>query len=442
MGYLPAGLFTLHMKQGLYVLLLLNVLACLLLLFAKLGFFLDGEDPAIIDPDSSFALIHEDETDSRLAGPSEQVRTDDLKSPALASFQAPDETGDESDELHEPSRTPLVREAEAKPELIDSLDSFIDSLRRLDSDNLEQVVASWEAMPNGQDRSIHLRLLMQAWGKQDPQAALSYARELKRRGEQLIAIKDVVSIWTRNSPDDALAWISENVEKREADRYYLPAAIAGIAAQDPNRANQLMFSNPNLFVQTALANHHIEQGMAGAMEWASSLPSNKYASAVGRVAREAVIRNPEKCAKWIEQLQPGTTRNLAISSTISAMTGNNPSGATNLVSTFDDPSLRAHAMKAVVNRWTVRDPIVTAQWLNEQPHEVSDEVVQTFALRVSYRDPESSVIWANSIKDETLRDRTVSASLNRWIRKDLSSAKAWRAIHAPHLSTLSQSFSE
>ena len=158
------------------------------------------------------------------------------------------------------------------------------------------------------------------------------------------------------------------------------------------------------------------------MEWASSLPSNKYASAVGRVAREAVNRNPEKCAKWIEQLQPGTTRNLAISSTISAMTGNNPSGATNLVSNFDDPSLQAHAMKAVVNRWTVRDPIATAQWLNEQPHEVSDEVVQTFALRVSYRDPESSVIWANSIKDETLRDRTVSASLNRWIRKDPSSA--------------------
>jgi hypothetical protein len=55
-----------------------------------------------------------------------------------------------------------------------------------------------------------------------------------------------------------------------------------------------------------------------------------------------------------------------------------------------------------------------------------DPVVGEFVNRISSRDPEGAVGWANSIINVEQKEKVLSKALRAWDRKNPEQAKAWR----------------
>ena len=84
-------------------------------------------------------------------------------------------------------------------------------------------------------------------------------------------------------------------------------------------------------------------------------------------------------------------------------------------------------MKQLTARWSLMDPVSTAQWLNQfPPSEKLDPVVGEFVTRISARDPEGAVGWAQSILDPSAKDKAIKKALSAWDRTDPKTASEWR----------------
>jgi hypothetical protein len=55
-----------------------------------------------------------------------------------------------------------------------------------------------------------------------------------------------------------------------------------------------------------------------------------------------------------------------------------------------------------------------------------DPVVNEFVNRISTRDPEGAVGWANSIMDPEIKEKALNKALHAWNRIDPESAKNWQ----------------
>ena len=84
-------------------------------------------------------------------------------------------------------------------------------------------------------------------------------------------------------------------------------------------------------------------------------------------------------------------------------------------------------MKLLTNKWSMRDPVATAGWLNNFPPSPElDPVVEEFVDRISSRDPEGAVGWAASIINQEQKEKALQKALRAWDRKNPEQAKAWR----------------
>jgi hypothetical protein len=326
-------------------------------------------------------------------------------------------------------------------DLITRWGGFIDAVRSINSDNVEQVVAAFETLPSGYERNMEMRLLMQAWARLDPGSALAYAKGLDS-AEGRLAITEVMTAWSEKEPDAALTWMRENVDPAEANRQgYLPGVINGIASTDLDRANELLSSisdrNARWQASSLLLKRYLERSPENAMAWARQLPNddpNFRNGILGQVGSAIAKRNPAQCAEWVESLEAGEGRNRVVSSLIAQWSRRNPEEAAKWAGGLKDPSSRIHGMTQVVNYWAFKDPTATAQWLDSYPRNLeTDPVVQTFVNRVTSRDPSSAANWANIIVDKNRRDASLRQVLSTWHRLNGTAAEAWRLANAPHI---------
>ncbi|MBL63304.1 MAG: hypothetical protein CMI30_07820 [Opitutae bacterium] len=367
-------------------------------------------------------------------------RTDSTKG-ETSSRRTPRDKGDPSSFRPKIDPPADLVQAMTSPDLINRWGAFLDAVRTLDENNVEQVVAAFETLPSGYERNMEMRLLMQAWAEFDPKAALSYAQALEN-SESRLAITEAMTAWGKNSPDAALAWINENLEETEANRQgYLPGVISGIASHDLDRANELLLSledrNARWQASNLLAQRYLEKGIEEAMTWASSLPNddpNFRNGLLGQVGAAVAKRDPESCSKWVKSLEPGEGCNRVVSALVAQWSRKSPPDAAKWAGSLEDSATRVHGMTQVVNYWAFKDPAATAKWLNDYPRtEETDPVLQTFVNRVTSREPQTAADWANAIMDNNRRDASVRQVLRNWSRLNVTAAEAWRVANAPHL---------
>ncbi len=369
-------------------------------------------------------------------------------------FRAPSAARDSSNPSSAPSKTisdgslrPLAKppthlvQALSSSDLVTRWGSFIDAVRSVNSGNIDQVVAAFETLPPSYERNMEMRLLMQAWARFDPAAALSYAKGLGNT-ESRLAITEAMTAWSEKDPDAALAWVRENIDPAEANKQgYLPGLISGIATRDLGRADELLRSiedrNARWQASALLVQRYLQQSPEEVMAWANSLPNedpNLRNGILGQVSAALAKRDPQNCARWAETLEPGEGRNRVVSSLIAQWSRRSPSEAAQWAGDLDDISTRVHGMTQVVNYWAFKDPVAAAEWLDGYPRTAeTDPVVQTFVNRVTTRDPASAADWANVIVDPKRRDASVRQVLKTWNHSNATSAEAWRVANAPHI---------
>lgn len=351
--------------------------------------------------------------------------------------------------------------AEEMPALLD--DILGDGHRHVNSLIVQAIFEHWssidrdaamarvETLPSSLWDGAYLGILT-VWSEQDPGAAYAFAQSapidresykftievlemvaahdseaaLELVGDDAFARDQVIRAWALADSESALEWVS----KAENDGP-IGELIGNLAARD---------------VEAALAHAHaLEPGIkqdtaigAALGHWATG-DFDAATTALHKALQTTSdpIRLLDEFADHItdidagrlmtlaEGLPEGTAREQFVKKITSGLS--DPEIAIAMAGLIEHEGTYKDAISGLFREWSVRDPESASKYLtNMEPSATRDAAIETFTDGIIREDPESAMLWANTISDEGLRETHRNRLLYQWQLVDPDAAKAWR----------------
>lgn len=143
---------------------------------------------------------------------------------------------------------------------LDRSRSLLALIDQLAPGEFEEVIAKFRELGITQNRLGEYSMLLSAWAKVDPLAALEYAKVNTQGG---FASNTILATWAASDPDAALRW-AEAAHDGNGANPYLAGVIRGIAELDPARATELLagmpFSEQRGEALAGMMQHILKQG--------------------------------------------------------------------------------------------------------------------------------------------------------------------------------------
>lgn len=300
--------------------------------------------------------------------------------------------------------------------------AFIDQLGPGD---FEAAVAKFRALGITDTRFGEYALLLSAWAKADPLAALAYAAANTRGG---FATSTILGTWAFTDPEAAIRW-AETSYKGDGANPYLSGIIRTLAGSDPVRATQLLTSMPRSQERgealDAMMPHLLTQGTDAARAWISVLKDDVLRDgAMMRSATQMAATDPAGTASWLAA-NPGQASQRMMDDAYSVWAGNDLPTALSSITSIADDQNRSNALRGVVNNLANTDPKAALALMDRYPNDVSDRMVQQYVWHSFGSDPTSAVNQIARIADEGERNQMYGRMVGSWLNKDPNAANAW-----------------
>ena len=300
--------------------------------------------------------------------------------------------------------------------------AFIDQLGPGD---FEAAVAQFRKMGITDQRFGEYALLLSAWAKEDPLAALTYA---KANTSGRFATSTILATWASIDPEAAIRWAETNHEGDGANPY-LAGIIRTLAGSDPVRATQLLTGMPRSQERgealDAMMPHLLTQGAEAARAWIAALTDDSLRDgAMMRSATQLAATDPAGTATWLAA-NPGQASQRMMDDVYSVWAGNDLQGAVSSISSIASDENRSNALRGVVNNLANTDPKAALSMMNRFPNDVSDRMVQQFVWHSFGSDPSLAVTQIARMADEGQRNQMYGRMVGSWLEKDATAANAW-----------------
>ena len=269
-------------------------------------------------------------------------------------------------------------------------------------------------------------MILGAWAKIDPLAALEYVGQNphSQRGSATI-----LSTWAGTDPAAAERWALAN-HQGEGANPYLVAVIQGIAGNDIANASRLVQTMPRSDERgeatAAITRALFMQGIDAAMAFPESISDETLRGTfVSQIAKQLIEKNVDKAAAWITAMPQGDVQNRAAREVADALAKVNPDNAAKWVSSLK-PEAQAEAARGVIPLMSAKDIPGTAKWvssMNGTPH--YDSMVEEFVWSCDVRAPEQSAAWIQAVSDPNQQRRLYHRMLGQWANKDAAAVKQW-----------------
>ncbi len=274
------------------------------------------------------------------------------------------------------------------------------------------------------ERGGEFALLLTAWAKADPTAALAYAEE-KTEGD--FAKDTILTAWASRDPEAAIRWALANHEGTDANPY-LAGIIRSLGQTDPTRATQLLASMPfgdergrslNFFLPQLLA-----QGPQATRDWIDRLkdPALRNGATLRSVDRLAQI-DIEGTAQWLIA-NPSDAANDRLDNVYEVYAEKDYAAAFASYQAISPGNARSNALAGIVDTVTGQNPAAGFKLLDQYPADVNDAVIRQ-ALWNGGQDLPLVVNNINRLEDPASRERFYNRYLDRWLDRDPAAAKAW-----------------
>lgn len=163
----------------------------------------------------------------------------------------------------------------------------------------------------------------------------------------------------------------------------------------------------------------------GALRALSSLKPEEKSNALQGIASGWSRTAPADTAAWVASLPSSPEKNSAMHETINAWARSSPGEAAAFVSRLPEEE-RTKAMEGMMQAWASRDTASAADWLQRQPAGRSkDAGLRTLSSQIAKEDPETALIWVNSISNQETRASQMERIAREWLRHDPASARKW-----------------
>lgn len=300
--------------------------------------------------------------------------------------------------------------------------AFIDQLGPGD---FEAAVAHFRSLGITESRFGEYAMLLSAWAKTDPMAALDYAKANTNGG---FATNTILSAWASADPEGAIRWAESNHEGEGANPHFA-GIIRSIGATDPMRATQLLTGMPRSVERgqalDAFLPYLLTQGGEATREWVDNLADEALRNgAMLRVADRLATTDPAGTAAWL-LANPSEATQSRMDDVYSAWARQDEQGALASMAALPTGENRSNALRGLVSSAAVRDPQAAVSMMDRFPNDVTDRVVQNFIWHSFGNDPSVAVTQIARISDERERERMYRRTMDVWLERDQAAATGW-----------------
>ncbi len=303
--------------------------------------------------------------------------------------------------------------------------AWLDYVNTLDPTEFESVVASFRALGLTDSRMGEYSMLLAAWAKNDPLAALDYAQA--HTGNRF-ARNTILSVWAAGDPEGAIQWAKQHHQGDGANPWMI-GVIQGLAQHDPHRASQLLaempFSEERGEALGAMIPHLLQQGPDAAKTWAEAITDERLRDgAIGRIAEGLARQDPAGTAAWLASMG-GSAANSSMDDVVSAWMRQDEQGAVGYFQGLPAGEIRTNALRGIANQMALGDPHAASVFLDTYAADADDRVYQQFVWNSFGQAPDVAAQYIGRISDEQRRDGMYGRMLDGWLRRDFDAASNW-----------------
>ena len=322
-----------------------------------------------------------------------------------------------------------IQEILGQADPLDRTRDWVEFLDHLSADEFLDVISAFRENGVPGDRMDEYAMLLSAWAKLDPLAALEYANA--NTGSPF-ARQTILATWSQTDPDAAIRWAEANYDGNGANPW-LVGVIRGIASTDPMRATELMNSLPYSRERgdalSALLPSILAMGPDATRQWVSSLPDERLrAGAMDRVINQLAKADPQGTVDWM-LTNPGRTTDKKLDDVFYQWMKSDDSGALAYYQNLPAGSERSNALRGIVNAMANEDPRTAAAFLDSHATDANDHVFEQFAWNSFHKEPGLAVDYIGQIQNRKDRDKMYRRALDAWLRRDENAALSWIQTH-------------
>lgn len=303
--------------------------------------------------------------------------------------------------------------------------AWLDYVNSLDPSEFESVVASFRALGMTESRMGEYAMLLSAWAKNDPLAALDYAQA--NTGNRF-ARNTILGVWAASDPEAAVQWAQQNHQGEGANPWMI-GVIQGLAEHDPARASQLLaempFSEERGQALAALLPALLQQGPDAAKAWAETIADERLRDgAIGRIAENLARQDPAGTAAWLAGM-PGSAASGSMDDVVATWVQQDKDAAVGYFQGLPSGDIRTNALRGIANQLALEDPRAASAFLDNHAADADDRVYQQFVWNSFGQAPDVAASYIGRISDERRRDAMYGRMLDGWLRRDFDSASQW-----------------
>ena len=300
--------------------------------------------------------------------------------------------------------------------------AFID---QINPEDFQEVIEGFRGLGITQDRFGEYSMLLSAWAKNDPLAALSYARE-KTGGA--FATNTILTTWASMDPQSAIRWAEAN-HTGESANPFMTGIIRGIAGSNPELATSLLTSMPRSRERgealDAVMPYLLAQGGDSARAWIDNINDPVLRNgAMERMAGRMAAIDPAGTVSWLIA-NPGEATQRRMDDVYHSWVRQDERAAMASLETLPSGENRTNALRGILNSMGQNDPAKAVSIMDRYPSDLNDRVVQDFVWNSYNSNPTIAINQISRISNTESRDRMYRHTLRRWLEREPTAARAW-----------------
>ena len=309
---------------------------------------------------------------------------------------------------------------------IERVNSLLAIIQGLDPNDFAQLTTDFRTAGFTRTRANEYNILLHAWAKADPLAALAYTEE---NNSSNASRQTILASWAADSPDAALHWAETNHDG-DGENPWLVGVVEGLVGSDLQKASEIIssmaYSRERGDALNAITPYITRQGLEKSIEWLDSIEDERLRNgSTRRVAEQLARQDPEATAAWVATLEEEESRINAIGEVADTWSQQDLASALAWSNSLSGAE-KARAAQELIGRYAREDLEEASQWLDSfSGSEGYDGIATSFIRNSVASDPALALAKTSTLQNNQSQNRYNEVILSNWHRRDAEAAAAW-----------------